>query len=81
MEEIMSRIVMLGRALQKAGPYVALELVLPGGTLFALLLFLYRRGRAQVLDDARRAVRAATRTLGSELDEVSFAVQPCFVWT
>lgn len=27
----------------KLGPYVLLELLLPGGTLFALLLFLYRR--------------------------------------
>lgn len=25
------------------GPYLLMELVLPGGTLFALLLFLYRR--------------------------------------
>ena len=25
------------------GPYVALELVMPGGTLCALLLYLYRR--------------------------------------
>jgi hypothetical protein len=27
----------------KLGPYVLLELLLPGGTLFALLLFLYQR--------------------------------------
>ena len=26
-----------------AGPYLMLELLLPGGTLLALLLFLYRR--------------------------------------
>lgn len=30
---------------QKLGPYLVLEIVLPGGTLLALLLFLYRRGR------------------------------------
>ena len=30
------------RQLKKAGPYLLLELLLPGGTLFALLLFLYR---------------------------------------
>jgi hypothetical protein len=29
--------------LQKAGPYLLLEILLPGGTLFALLLFLIRR--------------------------------------
>jgi len=28
---------------QKAGPYLLLEILLPGGTLFALLLFLYQR--------------------------------------
>lgn len=30
----------------KVGPYVLLELLLPGGTLFALLLFLYQRLKA-----------------------------------
>ena len=34
----------LRRIGQNFGPYLMLELVLPGGTLFALLLFLYRRG-------------------------------------
>ena len=29
---------------RKLGPYVMLELFLPGGTLLALLLFVYRRG-------------------------------------
>ena len=27
----------------RLGPYLMLEIVLPGGTLFALALFLYRR--------------------------------------
>lgn len=30
----------------KTAPYLLIELLLPGGTLFALLLFLYRRRRA-----------------------------------
>jgi hypothetical protein len=30
------------RQLKKAGPYLLVELLLPGGTLFALLLFVYR---------------------------------------
>ena len=33
----------LRRIGQKAGPYLMLEMLLPGGTLFALLFFLYRR--------------------------------------
>jgi len=28
---------------KKLGPYLMLEILLPGGTLFALLLFLYQR--------------------------------------
>jgi hypothetical protein len=39
---VSSNLKMLGRHLQQAGPYLLLELLLPGGTLFALLLFLYR---------------------------------------
>ena len=38
---------------RKLGPYVLLELLLPGGTLFALALFLYRR--SQVLRSAAEA--------------------------
>lgn len=33
----------LRRLLQQAGPYIAIEIVLPGGTLLALALYLYRR--------------------------------------
>jgi hypothetical protein len=33
---------------RKLGPYIVLEILLPGGTLFALLLFLYRRGQLKL---------------------------------
>jgi len=36
---------LFGVFVQKAGPYLLLELLLPGGTLFALLLYVYRRNR------------------------------------
>ena len=36
---------MLRRLGQSLGPYLILEILLPGGTLLALLLFLYRRKR------------------------------------
>ena len=39
------RLKRLGQFVQKLGPYVLLEILLPGGTLIALLLFLYRSGR------------------------------------
>ena len=37
---------LLREFVQKLGPYVMLEILLPGGTLVALLLFLYRRRKA-----------------------------------
>ena len=33
----------LGRRVRGCGPYIVIELVLPGGTLISLLLYLYRR--------------------------------------
>ena len=36
-----------GALMQKAGPYLLLEILLPGGTLFALLLLFYRRRQQQ----------------------------------
>jgi hypothetical protein len=54
----MHRLETLGWLFRRAGPYVALELLLPGGTLFALALFLYqRRGDERV----RRPLRALRR--------------------
>ncbi len=35
--------IVFGNLVQKAAPYLLLEILLPGGTLFALLLFLYQR--------------------------------------
>jgi hypothetical protein len=44
--DLMRKVQTLAWVLRKAGPYVALEILLPGGTLLALLLFLYRRRHA-----------------------------------
>lgn len=63
----------LYRLLKKAGPYVVLEVVLPGGTIFALLLYLYRTGQLrQVADLPRLTLRAVARTF----DQLAFAMQP-----
>ena len=63
----------LYRLLRKAGPYVVLEIVLPGGTLFALLLYLYRTGQLrQVADLPRVAMRAASRAF----DQLASTMQP-----
>jgi hypothetical protein len=37
------------QAMRKAGPYLLIELLLPGGTLMALLLYVYRSRRAALL--------------------------------
>jgi hypothetical protein len=38
----------LAHAARKAGPYVMIEVLLPGGTLIALLLWLSQRGRLRL---------------------------------
>ena len=35
----------VARLVQRVGPYLLLEVVMPGGTLMALALYLYRRHR------------------------------------
>ena len=52
--------------LPKIGPYLVIELALPGGTLLALLLYLYRRsqlGCARKLMSIRRPARGPRRYL------------------
>lgn len=42
----MSRLIQKGlEAVRQFGPYAAVELLLPGGTLIAVLMWLYRRHR------------------------------------
>jgi hypothetical protein len=44
--------------IRKLGPYLILEMILPGGTLMALLLFLYRSYRRQEVRGASDVARA-----------------------
>ena len=39
------RLQQMANLCRRAGPYVLIELLLPGGTLLALALFVYRRGQ------------------------------------
>jgi hypothetical protein len=57
----------LGRKLRHAGLYVLIEIVLPGGTLVALLLMLYRRGPTKAFADARRFGAAASHWLAGAI--------------
>jgi hypothetical protein len=45
------------KAVQACGPYLLLELLLPGGTMFALLLFLYRRKGSKLAAFAHRVLQ------------------------
>lgn len=69
LEVMRSLLGMLRRFAQKLGPYFMLEILLPGGTLLALLLFLYRRRRVNSGSDAPRTAPAVTRALVSMLEE------------
>src|SRR5262245_23721615 len=66
----------LGRLVQKAGPYVVLEVVLPGGTLFALLLYLYKTGQLRELANFPKMARAVLRAAGRAFDQLAFTMQP-----
>ena len=46
MQFVIDLLELLRRFGAKVGPYVLVELLLPGGTLFALLLFLHQRLKA-----------------------------------
>jgi hypothetical protein len=43
MEIVMIGVEILRRVLCRCGPYLFVEIVMPGGTLLALLMYLYRR--------------------------------------
>ena len=43
MEIVMIGVEILRRAFCRCGPYLFVEIVMPGGTLLALLMYLYRR--------------------------------------
>lgn len=60
MEIVIAGVEILRRALQRMGPYLLVEVFLPGGTLLALLLFLYRRRRPGVEGKSASAAFALT---------------------
>jgi len=73
-DAIRTRFIELGRLVRRAGPYVVLEVVLPGGTLFALLLYLHRSGQLASLGQV--AERAMARAANGTFDQLAFALRP-----
>jgi hypothetical protein len=51
METLIIVLEMLRRLLPRIGPYLLVEIVLPGGTLLALLLYLYQRWSSSIRRD------------------------------
>ena len=76
MQAIIGWLDILRRVGQKAGPYLLLEMLLPGGTLFALLLFLYRRRKPGLGANAEQAIAAAVRMVAGIFEQRVLAPVP-----
>lgn len=64
MEIVLIALEMLRRLLARIGPYAVVEILLPGGTLLALLLYLFRRRRlANGVPQPDAAISASVRHL------------------
>lgn len=70
--DLVRKLQALAWLLRKAGPYVAIEILLPGGTLIALLLYLYRRRNAAPDPRMLGLKSVATRVV----DELRQRVEP-----
>ena len=79
MQIVISRLGILRRIGQNWGPYLMLEILLPGGTLLALLLFLYRRRKLNTRSDAPRTAVALPRALASIVEQCNFVRQPRYL--
>jgi hypothetical protein len=48
MKNVLAAMAWIARCIQELGPYLLLELLLPGGTLIALLLWQLRRSHREI---------------------------------
>ena len=63
MEIVINRLGTLRRLAQKLGPYLMLEILLPGGTLLALLVFFFRSRKWNIGTDMQWSALAVKRAL------------------
>ncbi len=75
METALRNFKFFGALVQKAGPYLLLEILMPGGTLFALLLFLYRQRQGPGAAKLPRVVVSVERAIGEVRKPVVFAAR------
>jgi hypothetical protein len=78
-QKVMDHLETLRRFGQKLGPYLMLEILLPGGSLFALMLFLYQRRKVGIGHAMPRPVLIVMRALASLAPQGIFVPQPCYL--
>ena len=76
MERIMVGLARFGQWVQKWGPYLMIELVMPGGTLLALLLFLYQRRNGKLEAGEAQGPFAMVRALIASAQQSLLVLQP-----
>ena len=79
MQRVIEHLETLRRYGQRLGPYLMLEILLPGGSLFALMLFLYQRRKIGLRRELPRPVQAIIRALASLFPQRGFVLQPCYL--
>ena len=79
MQRVIDFLEILRRFGQRIGPYLMVEILLPGGSLFALMLFLYQRRKAGNGGDLPRPVTALIRLLAGVVPQGIFMPQPCYL--
>ena len=65
MQTVMRSLGTLRRFVETLGPYLLLELLLPGGTLVAVSVFLYQRRKSYVGNETLRTAMGLVRSLMS----------------
>jgi hypothetical protein len=81
MQIVMSWLGILRKFAQKAGPYLVLEILLPGGTLLALALFLCQHRQRDIGRRVQRAILVVMRTLASVFEQRILVPVPIRVTT
>ena len=76
METIMVGLARVAQWVTKWGPYLMIELVMPGGTLLALLLFLYQRRNGKLETGEALGTSAVVRALIASARQSLLALQP-----
>jgi len=76
MQRVIDFLETLRRFAQKLGPYLMLEILLPGGSLFALMLFLYQRRKAGIGRATPRRAPAPMRLSASLVPQGIYIPQP-----